>query len=428
MIDSAAMHEERERRIFYGWWVVGACMVIYGFSALINYTYTIYAPFISKEMNWTRADLGNVYSLFLLSMLVAGVVTGWLIDRFGPRWIILIGSVIGAIGMALFSTVQSMREAYVYFAGITAVGLALQFLIPTQTLARRWFLRRAALATGLIMSVFGIVAAVFFPLLAHLATRHGWRPTILWSGIGIEVLVFLLALFVVRDKPETMGLNMDGMSDEEAKAVGAWGGGIREPHMTRGEALKTSQFWIITLGISFIAMVFVGFMGHITMVGISVGMDPAQAATVMTAFALPSVAGRLCGGWLADKVGKRRVLVIFGIMSGLLYVYAWAFATNATHLYAFAILFGLASSPVIVTIPPLLGDLYGRFHLASILGLFGIIQGGIAAIGPIIAGRMAEALGSYNLYYLLGALANAFFAAMVLRLEPTRVERELGGR
>jgi MFS family permease len=90
-------------------------------------------------------------------------------------------------------------------------------------------------------------------------------------------------------------------------------------------------------------------------------------------------------------------------------------------------MFGLASSPVIVTIPPFLGDLYGRFHLASILGLFGIIQGGIAAIGPIVAGRMAEALGSYNLYYLLGALANAFFAAMVLRVKPTRVERELRG-
>ncbi len=423
MTETAATQDKQGSGIFYGWWVVGACMFIYGFAALVNYTYTIYAPFILEEMKWTRADLGQVYSIFLLTMLVVGVASGWLIDRFGPRLIIMIGAVLGGIGMALFSTMQSMTQAYVYFAGLTAGSLALQFLIPTQTLARRWFLRRAALATGLIMSVFGIIGAVFFPLLAKLATQYGWRDMVLWSGIGIETLIFLLALLVVRDKPESMGLNMDGMSDEQAKALGAWGGGVHEPHMTRGEALKTPQFWIVTLGMSFIGMIFVGFMGHITMVGISVGMDAAQAATVMTAFALPSVAGRLCGGWLADRLGKRRVFVVFGTISGLLYVYAWAFANNATHLYAFAIMFGLASSPILVTVAPFLGDLYGRFHLASILGLFGVIQGGISAAGPIIAGRMAEALGSYNAYFLLGTLANVVFAVAVFLVKPTRVEQ-----
>jgi len=425
MTNEVLSHEKKEDGIFYGWWIVGSCMVIYGFSALINYTYTIYAPFILKEMNWTPADFGGVYSTFLFAMLIAGVIAGWLADRFGPKRIIMTGAVIVTIGMVLFSTMKSMTQAYIYYPGIVAFGLALQFLIPTQTLARRWFLRRAAFATGLIMSVFGIIAAVFFPLLAKMATNLGWRNMILWSGIIIEVVIFLLALLVIRDSPESMGLNMDGMSDEEAKALFTSEGVANEPHMTRGQALKTPQFWIITLGGSFIGMVFTGLMGHITMVGYSVGMTATQAATVMSAYALPSVLGRFFGGWFADKLGKRRVFILFGIISGLIYVYAWAFATNAFHLFAFAIMFGLFSSPILVTISPFLGDLYGRLHLASILGLQGIIQGGITALGPVVAGKMAEALGGYNLYYLLGGFANVFFAIMIFFVKPTSVEKEL---
>jgi OFA family oxalate/formate antiporter-like MFS transporter len=366
-----------------------------------------------------------VYSAFLFAMLSAGLIAGCLTDRFGPKRIIMIGAFIVTIGMVLFSTIQSMGQAYIYYPGIIAFGLALQFLIPTQTLARRWFLRRAAFATGLIMSVFGIIAAVFFPLLARMATSIGWRPMILWSGIIMEAVIFLFALLIIRDSPESMGLNMDGMTDEEAKALFASEGLSKEPHMTRGQALKTPQFWIITLGASFIGMIFTGLMGHITMVGYSVGMTATQAATVMSAYALPSILGRFFGGWFADKLGKRRVFILFGIITGLIYVYAWAFATSAFHLFAFAAMFGLFSSPILVTIPPFLGDLYGRLHLASILGLQGIIQGGITALGPVVAGKMAEAFGSYNLYYLLGGFANLFFVIMVLFIKRTYVELEL---
>ena len=399
-------------------------MIIYGFSALTNYTYTIYAPFILKEMGWTASDFGGVYSTFLLVMLIGGLLAGWLTDRFGPRRVIMVGAGITAIGMVLFSTMKTISQAYIYYPGIIAVGLSLQFIIPTQTLARRWFFKRAAFATGLIMSVFGIIAAVFFPLLAKLASQFGWRNMILFSGIIIEVVVFLLAVLVVRDSPESMGLNMDGMSDEEARIVFS-GGMENEPHMTRGEALKTPQFWIMTMGIALIGMIFTGFMGHITMIGLSVGMTGAQAATVMSAYALPSIIGRFTGGWFADKLGKRKVFIIFTIISGLIYVYAWQMARSAGHLYAFAALFGIFSSPILVTVPPFFGDLFGRIHLASILGLQGIIQGGITAMGPVLAGKMAEATGGYNTYYLLGAIASLIFVLAVPFIRPTRVENEL---
>ena len=213
-------------------------------------------------MNWTRAQVGNINTVFLLVVLVLGVVVGWFIDKYGPRLCILIGAVIGALGMVLFSTMQSMTQAYIYFAGIIGIGVVMQITIPNQTLARRWFLKKAALATGALMSSFGLIGAVFFPLFAKMAALYGWRPMVLWSGIIIEVLIFLLAMFLIKDSPESMGLHMDGMSDEEAKkTLGAVGHALAaEPHMTRGEAIKSSQFWIIAGSLSLATLVFTGFL------------------------------------------------------------------------------------------------------------------------------------------------------------------------
>lgn len=416
----------KQHKIFYGWWVISACTIIYGFSALINYTYTIYAQFILKELHWTKADFGGVNSAFLFVMMVGGVLSGWFADRFGSRRIIIIGAIITITGMVLFSTMKTITQAYIYYSGFIALGLAFQFLIPTQNLARLWFMKRAGLASGIMLSVYGIIATVSFPLLTELATRFGWRVMILISGIIIEVVIFLVAIFIVRDRPEEMGLNMDGMSDEEAKLIlSAAGNRADEPHMTRGQALRTSQFWILTLGVALVGMFFNGFLRHITLIGSSVGMTAKQAGYVMSAYALPSVLGRLFGGWFADKLGKRRVFIIFSIICGLLYFYAGFFAKSAVHLYIFAGLFGIFSSPVLVTMAPFLGDLFGRMHLASIRGFHGLVQGGITFMGPYIAGKMAMSLGGYNEYYMLGGVASIVFTISIFFLKKTHVEQKL---
>ena len=413
--------------IFYGWWIVFGCFFIYGFSGIINYTLTIYAPFILDELQWSRSHVGNLNTAILLVVLVLGVGVGWFADKYGPKLSMLIGSVVGVLGMVLFSTVQSMTQAYIYFAGIIGIGVAMQMIIPTQTLARRWFLKHAALATGALMSSFGFIGAIFFPLFTKMAEIFGWRSMVMWSGIIIEICIFALALFLIKDSPEGMGLQMDGMSSEEAKAsLGAVGDAlVEEPHMTRGEALRAPQFWIIAISLSLASLVFTGFLFNATMIGLSVGMTAGQAALVMSAWALPSVIGRLGGGWVADKLGKRKAFMTFGSLITIGYIYAWLFATSPAPLYVFAVWAGIFMSPVIVIVPPFFGDLFGRLQLASILGLFGLVTGLLGALGPYVAGAIAETTNSYQLLYLLGAVANILFVVMIVFVKPTRVELEM---
>jgi len=423
------MAEETKEKggMFYGWWIVVACFFTYGLGTILAYGFTIYAPFILPQLGWTRADFGTIASVNTWCALALGVLAGWFIDRYGPKLSMIIGALIGIVGVYLFTTMTTKWEAYLYLAGIMGLSIMLQGVLPAQTLARRWFLKHASLATGIIMASFGLIAAIFFPVLMRLANQYDWRTVALYSGISIEIIVILLALTAVRDSPEKMGLHMDGMTDEQDKAVLGFIGKTLadEPHMTRTEALKTPQFWLICFGIGLIGAVFAGFMSHITMIGLSVGMKPAQAGLVMSAFALTSVLGRFGGGWLADKVGKRRSFIIFGTLSGLAYFYAWLFASSPTPLFIFAACAGLFMSPVLVVIAPFMGDMFGRLHLASILGLMGMVQGAIAGIGPFIAGKIAHTTNSYQFLYLLGALVNIFFIIAVLMTKTTRVEQAM---
>jgi MFS family permease len=163
------------------------------------------------------------------------------------------------------------------------------------------------------------------------------------------------------------------------------------------------------------------------MIGISVGMTAGQAALVMSAWALPSILGRFGGGWVADKLGKRKSFMAFGFLIALGYTYAWLFASSPTPLYIFAVWSGIFMSPILVIVPPFLGDLFGRLHLASILGLYGLVIGIVGALGPSVAGRIAEGTNSYQLLYLLGVVANVIFVFMTVFVKPTRVELEMKG-
>jgi len=418
---------EAKRSIFYGWWVIVACFMIYGFATIIIYGLTIYAPFILAELGWTRADLGTLLTASTYSALILGVFAGRLIDRFGPRFCIIIGALVGMVGVYLFSTFTSMLQAFIYIVVIINIAIVMQHQLPTTTLARRWFLRKAALATGILMSSWGIIGSIFFPLLTKLAGQYGWRPVLLYSGILIELLVLTLAVLLVRDSPEKMGLHMDGMNDEQAKAVSGFVGKMLsdEPHMIRSEVLKTRQFWVMGVGFGLVGLVFFGFMSHMTMIGQSVGMNKMQASLVMSAWALPSVIGRFGGGFITDKIGKRKAFIIFGTLSGLAYLFAFVFASSPTPLYIFAVCAGIVMSPVLVIVPPFLGDLYGRLHLASVLALFFIVQGVIAGIGPLIAGKIAHATNSYQYLFLLGVIANILFVSSIFLIKTTWVEEKL---
>jgi MFS family permease len=362
----------------------------------------------------------------MYSALAWGLLAGFLVDRLGPKRVMMIGAAITVIGVVLFTmTAHTYLQALIYLPILIALGGALQIGVPIQTLARRWFMRRAGLALGIIFSLFGLLAVLLFPLFGKFALQYGWRPTALWIGICFEIIMFLLTIFVIKDTPESMKLHIDGLSDEQAKAfMGVVGQTLAtEPHMTRGQALRTSQFWLFSVAVAFVSVAFTGYFSHAPLIGASVGMPAASAAMqTIGVWAVATIPGYLGGGWVIDKIGKRRTLFLFGILSMLAYGYAWLFAKTPTTLLIFMALGGLLNSPVVIAIPAFLGDLFGRLHLGSIMGICAIVMGIGTGLGPVVAGVIADKTGSYNGLYLFGLLANFVYLPIIYFIRRTKVE------
>jgi MFS family permease len=410
--------------IFYGWWVAIACSVIYGLSSIGHYATSIFFPFMSAEMGWTEADLGMVFSVYLWVFVGAGFLAGYLVDRIGGRKTFIIGAIIGCTGLVLLSTINSLTQVLVYYSVITSVGIALQLVVPTQAVARKWFVKRAGLVAGIIAATFGVAAAVLFPLLTQLAAAQGWHSTLWQCAIGVEAIVILLAVFVVRDTPESIGLRPNGASEPIGEAGQSGEDAPAEPYYSLKQALKTPQVWLIAISIGFAAMVVVTFIGHLTMWGLKVGIESAATGQLMTAWAIPSIIARLVGGWLGDKLGKRPVLIgACAILVGVM-IYGWLGVHDPSSLYAFSIAGGFFMIVPVVLATPFLGDLFGRRYLGTIGGFLGIIGGLITGFGPWLWGYIAATTGSYNRVLLYMAIGYVISCICVAFIRPTEVEKE----
>lgn len=407
---------EGRHGIFYGWWIVAALAIIAGLGFLVQYLGSIFAIFIVADFKWTRTIFGNLVSAATFLGLVWGILSGFLTDRLGPKRVMLMGAVVTTIGTALFTTNHSTALAFFYLPVVIALGVALQIGVPVQTLARRWFMRRAGLALGIIFAAGSLAAAISIQPATKFAMQYGWRPTVLVTAIVFEIIMFLLTVFVIKDTPESVKLHIDGMSDDQVKVfMGIVGQTLAsEPHLTRGQALRTSQFWIFSIGVAAVSVAFTGYFTHAALIGASVGM-PAKSAALQTVavWAIATIPGYLGGGFIRDKLGNRRTLIIFAVLSTLAYLYAWLFVKTPMTLLIFMALAGLLNSPVVITIPAFLGDLFGRLHLGSIMAICLTTMGIGDALGPMVAGVIADKTGSYTLLYLLGFLSNFIFIPLI---------------
>ena len=409
--------------MFYGWWVAIACSVIYGLSGIGHYAPGIFFPFISAEMGWTQAELGKAFSVYLWVFVCGGFLAGYLVDRIGGRKTFTIGAIISGTGLVLLSTIQSFSEVILYYSAIASLGISMQLVVPTQSVARKWFVKRSGLIAGIIAGAFGIISALLFPLLTRLGDAYGWRIILRQYAILFEVVVILLALFVVRDTPESMGLYPDGASNPGPAGPEGAEESAEESYYTLVQAIKTSQLWLIAISIGFASMVIVTYIGHLQMWAVKVGATPAAAGTFMTAWAIPSIVARVVGGWLGDRLGKRPVLIgVFILLFGIM-VYGWLGVHSPGSLYSFSVACGFTMIVPAVLAAPFVGDLFGRKYLGTMGGFLGIIGGTLAGFGPWFWGWIATTTGSYNpaLFYM--AIGYAIGGVCIACIRPTHVEK-----
>ncbi|MFH1486107.1 MAG: MFS transporter [Chloroflexota bacterium] len=414
----------KEKKVFYGWWIVAASTLGTAMGGWV-YAYGISAFFLPlvNEFGWSRAALSGAISLARLEGGILGPLEGLLIDRIGPRTMMLIGVVILGIGYALLSGVNSLLMFYAVFVVFLATGSAFATGTTLYTVIANWFVRKRGLAMGIMNVGYGI-GGTAVPILAWLISSYGWRISFLIAAGVVWGLGIPLAM-MMRQRPEHYGWLPDGKpSDKEHiasepkthRAIGfARAVHRQELDFTPWEAVRTRAFWILSLVWGLRMFVTGALALHMIPLFVDLGFSSQLAATVLGLMTFMSIAGRLGFGWLGDILEKRYVLAIcFAFM--LVGLVILLNVDTFWKALVFVMTYGLAYGGTATPTHALRGEFFGRKFYGTIHGTFLLSQMWATIVGPVFTGYVFDVTGSYRLAVIAFVVLIAMAVGLSLSL------------
>jgi MFS family permease len=408
------------RGAFYGWRMVaaGSAMRMLG-GGFHLYGFTIFFLPITNELGLSRAATSLVFSLARAEGAVEGPLAGYVIDRYGPRPMMIAGVLMSGLGYMLLATVHSYTAFLTVYLGVISLAFSAGFMHSPMVLANSWFIRRRAMAMTLISSAIGIGGTLITPLLAFTVQTWGWRYGAFIAGVSLIVAGIPIALYVKRS-PETMGLLPDGVSprsEEKREAPNYTSANSergREPDFTLKQALKTAAFWKLILATTTRVGVFNSITVHFVPIMVWRGASEGRAAAMLATMALMSLPSHLFVGWIADRVHKPTLMAIC-MLIGAGAVGILAYGENEWSLWVFTLLFTFVEALFPVSWATV-GDFFGRKHFATIRGSMSFFYLWGPALGPVITGFVYDRHQSYaplmSSYIAISLIAALLYATL----------------
>jgi len=385
--------------LYYGWRMlaVGSLMRILG-GGLHFYGFTVFFLPLSRDLGLSRAATSLVFSLARAEGAIEGPLAGYLIDRLGPRPIMITALILSGLGYITLSQVSSYYTFLLVYLGIISLSFGAGFMHSPMSLANTWFIRRRSMAMGLISASIGLGGALITPLLAIVVHTWGWRTAAVASGLSFLVVGIPLAS-TVRRSPESMGLLPDGdrpltTSGDNRHNVPPNPAREIETDFTLSRAMGTLAFWLVVFTTTFRTAAITTVMVHFVPIMVWKGISPQRAAFLLGIMGLLAFCSNLTLGWLADSANKPRMMAgctAIGTAGCFLLIYA----QEEWLLWFFLPLFVFLESVFPITWATV-GDIFGRSNFAKIRGTmsFFYMWGGV--IGPVLAGRIYDQSQSYN--------------------------------
>ena len=387
--------------VYYGWRMVAiGCAIRLLGGGLHLYGFTVFFLPITQELGLSRAATSLVFSLARAEGAIEGPVGGYLIDRFGPRPMIMIAMVASGIGYMLLSTVSNYYAFLAVYLGVITLAFSAGFMHSPIVLANSWFIRRRAMAMTLISSSIGLGGSLITPLLALAVYTWGWRTGALLAGLGIILVGIPLAL-PVRRSPESMGLLPDGdpplvpanAHASISSATAAQKDSRVEARFTISQAMKTPAFWMLVAATIARVTAYNAVTVHFIPMMVWKGVSEQRATALLATMALASFPCHLLVGWLADFLNKPKLMAVsMCIGTGSLFLLSYGEAEWS--LWLFAILFTSVEA-IFPVAWATVGDFFGRQSFATIRGTMSFFYLWGAGLGPVAAGAIYDRYQSY---------------------------------
>ena len=394
-------------------------LALFAIVGIALYGLPFFYDFMVREFGWSRAQVtsGNAISKLLVGPLF-GFLAGWLVDRFGPRRLMVAGILMAGAALVGLGAIHSLAGFYVFYL-FNALGNFCGGPLPNQVLLSRWFTAARGRAMGFAYLGIGIGGAIVPFLALWLTQEVGWHGALQALGVLIVLAALPLAL-VVRESPEAPADNRVSLEPS-----------VPDPASV-APVLRSPAFYLLLAGSMCSIAAVGGTNQHLKLfLSLDQGYSQGAAAQIASLVLASSLAGRLGMGWLADRIPKKYVMLLIYLLVAAAIPLLFLTRMHGA-IYLFAVVFGIGLGGEYMVIPLMAAELFGVRVLGRAMGVILTGDGVAEALAPVLVGRMHDVTGSYATgfaavigFAIAGAIAIAFLPRLSSPPDPLSV-RERG--
>jgi sugar phosphate permease len=376
---------------------------LFAIVGIALYGLPFYYDYMVRELGLSRAQVtsGNALSKLIVGPLF-GFFAGWIVDRFGPRRLMLGGILLAAIALIGLGNMNALWMFYFFYL-LNALGYVCAGPLPNQVLLSRWFDKSRGKAMGIAYLGIGLGGAIVVQISAFLARLYGWRIALSALGVLIFIIAFPLAFFV-KESPQGTPTGLKPSAPPEPM----------------GWVLRSPRFYLLMIG----SMCSIGAVGganqHLKLLlGLDLHFTDQQVANVASLVLVSSLAGRLLMGWLADHFPKKYVMLLIYLIVAV-GISLLFFASIPGAIYLFAVVFGVGLGGDYMIIPLMAGELFGVKVLGRLMGIVLTADGVAEASAPMLVGYIRDQTLSYAIAFVV-LVALALIGSVAIGLLPKHV-------
>ncbi len=412
------LSKQQNSSFFYGWSIVMAAAIGVFFSGPgQTYAVSVFIDYYIQDFGWGRSLVSGIYSSATLAAGLLLFVVGRLVDKHGQRRMMLIMGSLLAVACFWNSFVIGPVMLFIGFFMLRLFGQGSMTLIPN-TLVPQWFVVKRGRALS-FMAIGGFLSSASFPPLnTWLITTFGWENA--WRILGVALIIIFLPVvfFIVRNKPEDIGLLPDNAiskkrlaqrreekMEEEEQEEGF------ETNWTVKEAMRTRAFWFILFCVSIPALVNTGLTFHLFSILGEQGVPGSTAAIILSIMAIVGFPVTMASGFILERVNVHIVLGL-SFMGQMVFILMLTQVHTYVLAIVFAVLWGIIGGIERITLNIIWPNYFGREHLGSIKGIATTTMVIGSAFGPLPFGIAFDVFGGYTeilliilIFPILGTIA-----------------------
>ncbi len=400
--------------VFHGWrYAAIASTMNFLAAGLYGRGFSVYFLPLARDLSLSHTATSLIFGFATLEGGVQAPIAGYLIDKYGPRIMTMIGATLAGIGFILLPLANDLISFVLIYVGIIALGINFGFHNSAGAIVNAWFVRRRGLAFGIISVGIALGGGVMTPIIAAIVLEWGWRWAVTLSGLTI-LLVGVPLSFLIRNRPEDVGQYPDG--EPPPRRIGRSTDTLSYRDFTFRQATRTVSYWLLAFGITLRISAQAGILVHIVPMLVWKGLDEAVGAVAIATISFSAVGTRLFMGWLGDKLPKR-LLVVFGMIVGAAGALFFLLAPGKLWVViVFALMFSVTDGAAGLTWA-MIGDFFGRSAYATLRGAITFCVSIGSMTTPVVVGRIFDVTDGYYwaLIPLIGVYLSAALVFIVIR-------------